>query len=213
MLMASHSTQLEPASHITGAVLIPIKAFEEAKGRLSGALDQPTRAALAQQMATHLVEVQQNVTVAVCCDDEGVADWAASVGASTIWCPNTGLNGAVQQGLAELRDAGYRSVAVAHSDLPLATNLDRLLGWSGVTLVPDRHRTGSNVIAMPTSIDFRFAYGPGSFHRHVAEAVRHGNGLRIVHDARLGWDVDDPDDLALPEPSFLTDLLKNSPTV
>ncbi|MFT4596602.1 MAG: 2-phospho-L-lactate guanylyltransferase [Paracrocinitomix sp.] len=210
--MPSPSTQLEPALHTTGAVLIPVKAFGQAKGRLSEALDQPTRAMLAQRMATHLVEVQRNVTVAVCCDDPGVAAWAASVGASTIWCPGTGLNGAVQQGVAELRKAGYASVAIAHSDLPLATSLDRLLGWSGVTLVPDRHRAGSNVITIPTSIDFRFDYGTGSFQRHVAEAVRHRRGLRIVHDAQLGWDVDHPDDLAVPEPSFLTEILQSRPT-
>lgn len=194
---------------MTGAVLIPVKAFGHAKGRLSDALDQPTRAELAQRMATHLVQVQQNVIVAVCCDDEGVADWASSVGASTIWCPDTELNGAVQQGFAELRAAGYLSVAVAHSDLPLATSLDSLLGWRGITLVPDRHRTGSNVIALPTSIDFQFSYGADSFQRHVAEAVRHRCGLRVVHDRRLGWDVDHPDDLEVPEPSLVTDLLES----
>lgn len=210
--MPSPSTLLEPASHTTGAVLIPVKAFGHAKGRLREALDEQTRATLAQRMATHLVQAQQNVTVAICCDDQGVADWADSLGASIIWCPGTDLNGAVQQGLAEARAAGYLSVAVAHSDLPLAASLDGLLGWSGVTLVPDRHRTGSNVITLPTSIDFQFSYGEGSFQRHVAEAVRHQCGIRIVHDARLGWDVDHPDDLAMPEPSIVSALLESEPT-
>lgn len=207
--MATPSTRLESASTTRGAVLIPVKAFGEAKGRLSDALDQRTRAELAKRMATHLVKAQENVNVAVCCDDAGVVEWATSVGASTIWCPGTDLNGAVQQGLGELRDAGYSSVAIAHSDLPLATSLDRLLGWSGVTLVPDRHRTGSNVIVVPTSVDFRFSYGTGSFHRHIAEAVHHRCGLRIVHDTKLGWDVDHPDDLTMPEHSFVTDLLES----
>jgi len=210
--MPEHLTKLEPASHTTGAVLIPVKAFGEAKGRLRDALDQPTRAALAQRMATHLVQVQQNATVAVCCDDASVAAWAESAGAATIWCPGTDLNGAVQRGFAELRHAGYRSVAIAHSDLPLATSLHGLLGWSGVTIVPDRHRTGSNVIALPTSIDFQFSYGAGSFQRHVLEAVQHGRGLRIVHDERLGWDIDHPDDLDVPEHCGVIDLLESEPT-
>ncbi len=207
--MSTPATQLPPASPGDGAVLIPVKAFDQAKGRLSDTLDPATRSTLAQSMATRLVEMQEGVVVAVCCDDSGVASWAESVGASVIWCPGTGLNGAVQQGVDELRGAGYSSVAVAHSDLPLATNLDRLLHWSGVTLVPDRHRTGSNVIVVPTAIDFQFAYGVGSLHRHVVEAVRHRCGLRIVHDAQLGWDVDDPDDLDPPEPSLLTDILES----
>ena len=182
-----------------GAVLIPVKAFGQAKGRLRDALGERERAALARKMAGHVVRVQRKVVVAVCCDDAEVADWAASVGAHTIWCPGTGLNGAVQRGVEELRQAGYRDVAVAHSDLPLAASLDPLLGWPGVTLVPDRHRSGSNVISFPTSIDFTFSYGESSLRRHIAEAARHGRGLRIVHDRRLGWDVDDPADLELPD--------------
>lgn len=208
--MPSPATRLPRADRNPGAVLIPVKAFDQAKGRLSDALDASTRAEVAKTMATHLVNVQDNVTVAVCCDDAGVAAWAESVGAATIWCPGTGLNGAVQQGVAEVREAGYSSVAVAHSDLPLATSLDILLGWGGVTLVPDRHRTGSNVICVPTTIDFRFSYGTGSFHRHITEAVRHRRGLRIVHDSRLGWDVDHPDDLVPPVPSVLADILESS---
>jgi len=97
---------------------------------------------------------QERLTVAICCDDEGVAHWATSVGAATIWCPGTDLNGAVQHGFNEARAAGYKAVAVAHSDLPLAASLDHLVGWAGVTIVPDRHRTGSNVLALPTSLDF-----------------------------------------------------------
>jgi len=193
--MSSRATQLAPPGADGGATLIPVKAFALAKGRLSEALEQPERADLAREMATHVVRAQAGLNVAICCDDEGVAEWATSVGASVIWCPGTDLNGAVQQGTAELREAGYTWVAVAHGDLPLASSLRRLLGWPGVTLVPDRHRTGSNVITLPTTLPFTFSYGEGSFQRHVYEAVRLGAGVRIVHDENLGWDVDHPTDL------------------
>ena len=209
--MSPPATKLPPSASASGAVLIPVKAFEDAKGRLSDALTPGSRAGLAQSMATRLINMQGDLTVAVSCDDEGVAAWAESIGASVVWCPGTDLNGAVQQGFAALGNAGYTSVAVAHSDLPLATSLAPLLGWHGVTLVPDRHRAGSNVVVVPTAIDFRFSYGVGSYQRHVAEAVRHHCGLRIVHDADLGWDVDDPDDLAPLETSTLSDLLDRKP--
>lgn len=182
----------------SGAVLIPVKAFGEAKVRLTSALESHDRALLAKRMATRVVRAQQGTPVAICCDDPGVAEWAESVGATTIWCPGTGLNGAVQQGVADLRDNGFRSVAIAHSDLPFAVRLDGLMGWPGITIVPDRHRSGTNVMVVPTSIDFTFQYGTGSFHAHVREAVRRRYGLRIVHDTDLGWDVDHPDDLDLP---------------
>lgn len=193
--MSPRATELAPPTAHGGATLIPVKAFDLAKGRLSEALGPADRAMLARDMATHVVEAQAGLTVAICCDDEGVADWAESVGASVIWCPGTDLNGAVQQGTAELRDAGYSWAAVAHGDLPLARTLEPLMGWPGVTLVPDRHRAGSNVIVVPTSLGFEFSYGQGSLRRHIAEAVRLGKGLRIVHDEQLGWDVDHPSDL------------------
>jgi len=205
--MATPGNRLADAKTLTDALLIPVKAFGLAKGRLSDALGGAERAKLAKQMATDLVTAQDRLAVGICCDDEGVAEWATSVGAATIWCPGTDLNGAVQHGLAEVHAAGYDSVAIAHSDLPLAARLDHLVGWAGVTIVPDRHRTGSNVLAMPASLDFTFSYGVNSFHRHVAEAVRLGRGLRIVHDHDLGWDVDDPDDLKMPATDRLTQLL------
>jgi len=211
-LMSSSKTRLKPATGEGGAVLVPVKAFALAKGRLSDAIDQPGREQLARDMATHVVQAQRDLTVAICCDDDGVVEWARSVGASVIWCPGTDLNGAVQQGFDELRAAGYASVAVAHGDLPLASSLAPLLGWSGVTLVPDRHRSGSNVISVPTAINFHFSYGTGSLQRHVAEAVRHRCGLRIVHDAALGWDVDHPADLSAPESAILSNLLEGNAT-
>jgi len=209
--MSHPGNPLAPASTTDRVLLIPVKAFALAKGRLSDALGADQRASLAEQMATRLVEQQERLQVAICCDDADVAEWAASLGAATMWCPDTDLNGAVQTGLHEVRSLGYRFAAIAHSDLPFASSLHPLLGWSGVTLVPDRHRTGSNVIALPTAIDFRFSYGANSFQRHIAEAVRHRIGLRIVHDVNLGWDVDHPDDLAGLDDPTLPLLLESGP--
>ena len=68
-----------------------------------------------------------------------------------------------------------------------------------MTLVPDRRRDGSNVLAVPTDAGFRFAYGAGSFARHRVEAARLGMALRIVDDHALRWDVDLPTDLDWPD--------------
>lgn len=182
----------ESGAHV---VMIPVKAFDRAKGRLSPALDEAARATLAEAMATHVVQAQGPTPVAICCDDDGVASWATNTGAQVLWCPGTDLNGAVQHGFAMLREAGVAHVTIAHSDLPRAGALAHLMGWPGVTIVPDRHRTGTNVMTLPTTLDFTFAYGTNSFQRHVREAVRLRRGLRIVHDDDLGVDVDHPEDL------------------
>jgi 2-phospho-L-lactate guanylyltransferase len=51
------------------------------------------------------------------------------------------------------------------------------------------------VAVVPVGAGFRFAYGPGSHARHVAEAQRLGLPWRSLPDPDLGWDVDEPADL------------------
>lgn len=184
------------------AVLVPVKAFAEAKLRLAPALTGPEREALAQRMARRVVAAAAPLPVAVVCDDAGVRLWAESVGAHVLWRPGRGLNGAVQDGVAALAAEGYQRVVVAHADLPLATTLAWVADGDGVTLVPDRHDDGTNAACVPADAGFRFAYGPGSFARHCIEAERIGLPLRVVRDAALGWDVDVPGDLDFDRTTF-----------
>lgn len=178
-------------------VLVPVKAFARAKERLAPHLDPDERAALARAMATHVVHAAEPLPVAVVCDDDGVADWAASQGAMVLLEPGRGLNGAVASGVARLGAAGATEVVVAHSDLPLAEDLARLAGFDGVTLVPDRAEDGTNVMCVPAGAAFGFAYGPRSFSRHAGEAARLGLALRVRRDPELTLDVDVAADLAL----------------
>lgn len=179
------------------AVLVPVKAFAEAKVRLTPALPPDERAALARSMAGHVLSAAGDLPVAVVCDDPAVADWARARGVLVVWAPGQGLNRAVEVGVDRLAASGVERVVVAHADLPLAGSLSWVAAFPGVTLVPDHHDDGTNVACVPVGARFRFAYGPGSFHRHGAEARRLGLALRVVRDALLGRDVDVPDDLAL----------------
>ena len=112
-----------------------------------------------------------------------------------MWEPGRGLNGAVEAGVDRLRQAGVARCVVAHADLPEAAGLAALSTRSGITLVPDRRREGTNVIVVPTDAGFRFSYGPGSFARHLAEVRRLGLEPTIVDDPLLAFDVDVPADL------------------
>jgi len=180
-------------------VLLPIKAFGDAKHRLSPVLDGPQRAALARELASRVVRAARDLPVVVVCDDDDVVTWAEAIGAAVLWCPGVGLNGAVTAGVDAVR-ADYDEVIVAHADLPRARDLTVVRGFAGITLVPDRHRDGTNVICIPTACDFRFAYGPGSFTRHRQESERQGLAVRVLTDSALGWDIDTPDDLEGFEP-------------
>ena len=77
-------------------------------------------------------------------------------------------------GVEQLAAAGVEWVIVAHGDLPRARDLGSLAPFAGITLVPDRNDDGTNVLRLPVGCDFRFAYGPGSFRTHRAEATRLG---------------------------------------
>jgi 2-phospho-L-lactate guanylyltransferase len=180
---------------VTVSVLVPVKAFAEAKVRLAEVLAPADREALARTMAEQVLRAARPLPVAVVCDDEGVAAWALDHGATVVWTPGHGLNGAVEAGVTSLAEAGATQVIVAHADLPFAADVTATAWFAGVTLVPDRHDDGTNVACIPAASGFTFAYGPGSFARHRAEARRLGLPLRILRDPALGWDVDNPVDL------------------
>ncbi|QYG92007.1 2-phospho-L-lactate guanylyltransferase [Iamia sp. SCSIO 61187] len=185
------------------AVVIPVKAFHAAKGRLATALDPAARAALARSMAEQVIHAAAPLPVTVVCDDTEVATWARGLGVAVAWTPGLGLDGAVEAGVRTVEAAGATRVVVAHADLPLARGLASLAQPgerepTSITLVPDRHGDGTNVVVLPAGCGFRFAYGPGSFGRHRAEAARLGLAALVVNDPRLGWDVDLPADLVLP---------------
>jgi 2-phospho-L-lactate guanylyltransferase len=177
------------------AVLIPVKAFHQAKRRLGSALSDTERIHLVRAMAGHVAAACAPLPVAVVCDDERVAQWASEVGASVLWEPGQGLNGAVRAGVDRLARTGTRWVTVAHGDLPRAHGLGVLAPFDGVTLVPDRRDDGTNVLRVPADADFRFAYGPGSFRAHRAEATRLGLPVRVLRHPDLAYDVDWPADV------------------
>ncbi len=177
------------------AVLVPIKAFAIAKNRLAGALDPEARVRLARELAAGVLHAAAPLPVYVVCEDDEVAAWAEAAGARAVRSNGGGLNAAVEHGVSALADEGFAQVCVVHADLPAARDLARVTGRTGVTLVPDRHGDGTNVLCVPARSGFRFAYGPGSFARHVAEARRAGLPVRVLHIAELAWDVDTAADL------------------
>ena len=180
------------------AVLVPVKAFADAKARLSSVLAPDQRSALARWTADRVVAAAGELPVYVACDDDEVAKWAVDRGAIVLWHPGAGLNGAVSRSVEQLADEGVTHVVVAHGDLPLAHHLAGLIVPGAITLVPDAHRDGTNLIAVPTELGFAFSYGAGSFQRHLAFALASGQRTIVRRDTQLARDIDTPDDLTHP---------------
>ncbi len=172
-----------------------MKAFQLGKTRLASALDDGQRAALAERLATGVVESCVGMAVHVLCEDETIARWASGLGATVITPPTSGLNAVVRHGVTALAEAGYERVMIAHADLADATSLPQLLDHDGIVLVPDAELGGTNVLVIPTDAGFTFSYGPNSFARHLSEAERIGLPIHVVRDPGLALDVDEPADV------------------
>ena len=179
-------------------MLIPVKRFTAAKERLSSLLDVDQRADLARWLAARVVAAARSLPTFVACDDNDVAAWADGVGADVLWSPGLGLNGAVDSGRSTIAGKGFDHVVIAHSDLPLAHDLGAVAVAGAVTLVPDRHRDGTNVLALPTAADVPASFGGGSFRRHLDLAMAAGLPVHVLGDTRLALDIDNPDDVAHP---------------
>ena len=65
---------------VDAVVLLPVKAFGEAKARLAGVLDPAQRARLARWTAERVVAAAGELPVYVVCDDDEVAEWATAHG-------------------------------------------------------------------------------------------------------------------------------------
>lgn len=180
------------------AVLIPVKRFETAKRRLGTVLSSDERVRLARWLATRVVEAARPLPVFIACDDDLVATWAESLGADVLWSPGMGLNGAVDAGRATIGGKGFDQLIVAHSDLPLARELNALAAPGTITIVPDRRRDGTNVLSSPVGAAITAAYGAASYHAHLAMAMDESFRVEVRHDPRLALDVDTPDDLTHP---------------
>jgi 2-phospho-L-lactate guanylyltransferase len=181
---------------VSGAV-IPIRAFALGKARLAAALDGAERAALGRRWAAQVVHAAAPMPVVVVSSDPDVRAWARDLALDVLDDPGT-LDAAAAAGRDHLRAMGCGRVVVAHADLPRAHDLVRLARDAArpvVALVPCHRDDGTPVLSVPTAVDFRFAYGPGSFRQHATEARRLGLGLRVVRDPDLAFDVDVPDDL------------------
>jgi len=185
--------------------ILPVKSFGAAKQRLAESLGAGSRQALAQAMFADVLgalrRTEELDEIAVITSDRA-ADSAAR-GHGVVVLADTvqaGQSQAAQIGIRHALAHAFDRVALLPGDTPLVQPADvaGLLSRSGpgISLVPDRHGTGTNalVLTLPDAIEPSF--GPDSRARHVALADDAGVVVRLEDVATLALDVDTPDDLA-----------------
>jgi len=177
------------------AVVIPVKSFTVAKGRLADVLSPADREVLARQCADTVVRAAAPARAYVVCNDESISEWARAAGATVVRQTTPGLNGAVRDGWDAAVSDGADHIVIAHADLPLAASFVHVPRGGSVSVVPDRHRDGTNVMSLPAGAQFDLHYGPGSFAAHAAEAQRRGLEFVVIEDGDLALDLDTADDL------------------
>jgi 2-phospho-L-lactate/phosphoenolpyruvate guanylyltransferase len=183
--------------------VLPVKSFPRAKSRT--ALDDGPRAALAESMVTDVLAALSRATaldgILVVTREVRAVAAAAAVGAGVVDDPEERSHSAAALlGIAEARRRGAARVLLVPGDCPLLDTgeVDRLLAAAraGVTIVPDRHGTGTNALVLDPPDAMAPSFGPGSCERHTALARAAGVDVRVVEVPSLAFDVDTPADLA-----------------
>jgi 2-phospho-L-lactate/phosphoenolpyruvate guanylyltransferase len=203
--------------------IIPVKRFGQAKQRLLETLDRPQRAALVKAMLGDVLAAAsdaEQVERVVLVTGERRAERIALRHAQRTATPvevlrdpqDAGHPEAATLGIVRARALGAECVALLPGDCPLLdpTELDgaleRMQG-AGVTVVPDRHGTGTNALLLSPPDAIGPAFGPGSCARHAERARRLGHRLSIEPLESLALDVDTPSDLAA-----MADVLERRPS-
>ncbi|MDX2160099.1 MAG: 2-phospho-L-lactate guanylyltransferase [bacterium] len=187
-------------------VIIPIKPLTKAKTRLAAVLSPEQRAQLAELLMRHTISVVNPIAevagTLVISRDPKALSIARDMGVHTVQESGTPeLNHALMR--ATQVAIGFRgeAVLILPADLPLIQSDDvsamLALGRADNTLViaTDRHEDGTNAMLTRPAGMIPYAYGPGSFQRHMEAARAAGAAVQRIHNERLMLDIDMPDDL------------------
>jgi 2-phospho-L-lactate guanylyltransferase len=179
--------------------VLPVKSFPRAKSRTQ--LAPGERASLAESMLRDVLDALARVRgldgLLVVTREPRAAALAADVVDDPA---EAGHSAAALLGIAEALRRGATRVLLVPGDCPLLDpgEVDDLLAsaTAGVTVVPDRHGTGTNALVLAPPDVMAPSFGPGSCERHAALATAAGVPVRIARVPSLAFDVDTPADLA-----------------
>jgi 2-phospho-L-lactate guanylyltransferase len=180
--------------------MVPVKPLDRAKSRLAGALAADERRALSRALLEHVLEVlaaSHGLTgVAVVSRDPQVLALAAGRGARAIRETGRGLNRALEQGIAWVRDRDAQAALIVPADLPRLTPHDiaAVLALADVgpvvVIAPCRRSTGTNLLLLRPPDVIPPSFGANSFQRHLQVAEAAGAHVQVYRSPTCGLDID-----------------------
>lgn len=184
--------------------ILPVKTFGAAKQRLVPALGPDSRPTLARAMFTDVLAALREVpaldALAVVTADPAAEADARGAGAGVL--PDkeqAGQSAAASIGISYALAEDFARVLLVPGDTPLLDPREvevLLQGRGPVSIVPDRHGTGTNALVLTPPDAIAPSFGPGSLERHVAAAAAAGVRTTVERVPTLLLDVDTAGDLS-----------------
>jgi 2-phospho-L-lactate guanylyltransferase len=208
------------------AAILPVKRFAAAKSRLGASVAEELRARLARAMVADVLQALAESsaierTIVVTCEPS-LPETASEHGALVIAdSAEDGQSAAVLLGIERAREDDFERVLCIPGDCPAldAAELDALLAAADarygadadarsradapaesahaeVTIIPDRHGSGTNGLLLTPPGAIAPSFGPDSRARHEALARAAGARCLLANPASLLLDIDTGADLA-----------------
>jgi 2-phospho-L-lactate guanylyltransferase len=189
-------------------VIIPVKDLAMAKLRLSPVLAPDARRRLVLTMLEDVLGVVLHTIggtgILVVTPDRTVAALAQHTGATLLYEQRArGLNAAVTHGIAHALTHGAERVLVLPADVPMATTAEiatlvaaRSENRPVMCIVPASDGDGSNALLLSPPDAISPSFGPGSYIRHLSQAVAKRIDAQVMQLPGLAADIDQPQHLA-----------------
>ncbi|MFP5380385.1 MAG: 2-phospho-L-lactate guanylyltransferase, partial [Vicinamibacteria bacterium] len=186
--------------------VLPVKRFAAAKARLGDELSAGTRRALAEAMLTDVVMALRRTAavdeVVLVTSDAAAEAIGVGYGATVIADGDAdGQSAAASIGVAHALRSGAERVVLVPGDCPALdpAQLGELLAAAvdapSVTIVPDRHGSGTNALVLLPPDIVEPAFGDDSRTRHEHAAAAAGVPCAVAEVPTLLVDVDTGEDL------------------
>lgn len=185
--------------------LLPVKAPQNAKQRLSGVYSRDQRETLARAMFEHVLATLCTVNglarIVVVTSDEFAAARARAAGVEVFEEEEQLSHSASADRAAKNAMAmGAATVILVPIDVPLVTKdeIESLVAEAGpgVIIVPSADGTGTNALVRTPPDVIPSCFGPDSFRKHSDHAVAARVPCKVMRPAGLLQDVDTPEDVA-----------------